>query len=362
MTELTKTLKSRISETGPISVAEYMHICLSDPTHGYYTNRDPFGPDGDFVTAPEVSQMFGEMLALWLIQAWVDQGRPEKFALVELGPGRGTLMADILRTAEAMPTFVEAAEVWLVETSPAMRRKQAATLIMETTPNWVNSVDDLPDLPIFVVANEFFDALPIHQFSPSDAGWRERMIDVIDGKLAFTLGRPSPNADLDEFFTGLPENLFAEVSYAAENVAAVLGDHIAKHGGVALVVDYGDWDGAGDTLQAVKNHDSVNELDHPHGEADVTAHVNFAAIARAAGAARTEGLAPQGTFLERIGINQRAQTLAGGADKKIVEEIGSAHHRLTHPEEMGTLFKVMAIVHKDAPHVPGFEDDVEAPE
>jgi SAM-dependent MidA family methyltransferase len=188
------------------------------------------------------------------------------------------------------------------------------------------------------------------------------MIENGANGLAYTLGRPTPNTDLDEFFTSLPENLFAEVSYAAENIAATIGDHIAKHGGVALVVDYGDWDGAGDTLQAVQNHDSVNELDHAHGEADVTAHVNFAAIARAAGAARTEGLAPQGTFLQRIGINQRAQTLAGGADQKIVEEIGSAHHRLTHPDEMGTLFKVMAIVHKDAPLAPGFEDDVEPPE
>lgn len=362
MTALTEVIKSRIAEAGPISVGEYMHLCLSHPEHGYYTNRDPFGPDGDFVTAPEVSQMFGEMLALWLIQAWVDQGRPEKFALVELGPGRGTLMADILRTAEAMPSFLEAAEVWLVETSPALRRKQAATMIMEGTPNWVNSVEDLPELPIFLVANEFFDALPIHQFSPSDAGWQERLIYNGEEGLAFKAGRPTPNADLDEFFTGLPENLFAEVSYAAENIAAVVGDHIAKHGGAALVVDYGDWDGAGDTLQAVKNHDPIDALDHPHGDADVTAHVNFAAIARAAGAARTEGLAPQGTFLQRIGINQRAQTLAGGAEENIVEEIASAHHRLTHPDEMGTLFKVMAIVQKDAPHAPGFEDESELPD
>ena len=359
MTELTEILKSRIADKGPISVAEYMHTCLGHEEHGYYTNRDPFGPDGDFITAPEVSQMFGEMVALWLIQTWVDQGRPEKFALVELGPGRGTLMADILRTAEAMPSFLEAAEVWLVETSPAMRRKQASTLIMETTPNWANSVDELPDLPIFLVANEFFDALPVHQFSSSDAGWRERMIENGPDGFAFTSDRPIPNADLDEFFPGLPENLFAEVSYVAENVAATIGDHIAQHGGVALVIDYGDWDGAGDTLQAVKHHDPIDALNHPHGEADVTAHVNFAAIARAAGAARTEGLSPQGTFLQRIGINQRAQTLAGDAEKNIVEEIGSAHHRLTHPDEMGTLFKVMAIVHKDAPQAPGFEDESE---
>lgn len=356
MTELTEIIKAKIAEKGPISVAEYMHICLSDENHGYYTNRDPFGPDGDFITAPEVSQMFGEMVALWLIQAWVDQGRPEKFALVELGPGRGTLMMDILRTAEAMPTFLAAAEVWLVETSPKMRRKQSATLTMETSPNWANTVDELPDLPMFLVANEFFDALPAHQFRPTDAGWQERLIDVVDGKLAYKYDRPTANADLDEFFTGLPEDLFAEVSYAGEDIAAKLGDRIAANGGAALIIDYGDWDGAGDTLQAVQNHDSVNELDHPHGEADVTAHVNFAALGRAAGSARTEGLAPQGTFLQRIGIGQRAKALAGGAEKGIVEEIASAHHRLTHPEEMGTLFKVMAIVHKDAPQAPGFED------
>lgn len=357
MTDLTKVLKTRIVDNGPISIAEYMHTCLMHPEHGYYTNRDPFGPDGDFITAPEVSQMFGEMLAIWLMQAWVDQGRPSKFALVEMGPGRGTLMADILRTAATLPSFLEAAEVWLIETSPAMRRKQAATLIMEGTPNWANSIEDVPEMPIFLVANEFFDALPMHQFRRTDAGWQERLIEIKANKLAYTYDRPMQNADLEEFFTGLPENLYAEVSYQGEDIAAKIGDRIAAQGGVALIVDYGDWDGAGDTLQAIQNHDTVNELDHDHGAADVTAHVNFAALARAAGAARVEGLAPQGTFLERIGITTRATTLAGNAEKKIVDEIASAHRRLTHPEEMGTLFKVMAIVHKDAPIAPGFEDD-----
>ncbi|MEE9454541.1 MAG: SAM-dependent methyltransferase [Paracoccaceae bacterium] len=362
MSALTDTLKSRITENGPISIAQYMHACLSDPTHGYYTTRDPFGPDGDFITAPEVSQMFGEMLALWLMQAWADQGRPEKFALVELGPGRGTLMADILRTAETLPSFLAAAEVWLVETSPAMVRKQGATLIMQGTPNWVDTVDDLPDLPLFLVANEFFDALPVHQFRRTDAGWQERLITLNNNTLTEHFSHPTQNADLDEFFTGLPENLLAEISPEAEDIAAKIGGRIAAQGGAALIIDYGDWDGAGDTLQAVQNHDPVDVLQHEHGHADVTAHVNFAALARAAGAARTEGLAPQGTFLERIGINTRAQTLAGSAEKKVVEEIASAHHRLTHPDEMGSLFKVMAIIHPDAPHAPGFEDNAETPD
>lgn len=357
MTELTEILKSRIETAGPISIGEYIHLCLGHPEHGYYTTRDPFGPDGDFVTSPEISQMFGEMVALWLMQAWVDQGQPERFILAELGPGRGTLMNDILRTAETLPPFLAAAEIWLVETSPAMRRKQSAVL-MGKDPHWANSVDELPEAPLFLVANEFFDALPMHQFRHSDAGWQERLIGVNDGKLAYTHGRPAQNADLDEFFPMLPENLYAEVSFVGEDIAAKIGDRIAAQGGAALIIDYGEWDGAGDSLQAVQNHEPVDELDHPHGEADVTAHVNFAALARAAGAARTEGCEPQGAFLRRIGIDVRAEMLGNAADNdEVIGEITSAHRRLTHTDAMGTLFKVMAIVHRDAPKAPGFEDD-----
>ncbi len=357
MSELTEIIKTRIAENGPISIGEYIHLCLGHPEHGYYINRDPFGPDGDFVTAPEISQMFGEMLALWLMQAWVDQGQPERFVLAELGPGRGTLMNDMLRTAETLPPFLAAAEVWLVETSPAMRRKQSAVL-MGKNPHWANSIDELPEAPLFLVANEFFDALPMHQFRHTDAGWQERLIEVKDGKLAYTHGRPAQNPDLDEFFPMLPENLYAEVSYAGEDIAEKIGNRIAEHGGAALIIDYGEWDGAGDSLQAVQNHEPVDELHHEHGAADVTAHVNFAALARAAGAARTEGCEPQGTFLRRIGMDVRAEMLSNAAgNDEVVEEIMTAHRRLTHTEEMGTLFKVMAIVPKDAPKTPGFEDD-----
>ncbi len=364
MTELTEIIKSRIAEKGPISVGEYMHLCLNHPEHGYYTNRDPFGPDGDFVTAPEVSQMFGEMVALWLMQAWNDQGRPEKFLLVELGPGRGTLMNDILRTANTLPDFRQGAEIWLVENSPAMRRKQSAVL-MGQDPHWAFNIDELPEgLPMFLVANEFFDALPMHQFRFNDAGWQERLIEVAaDGKLAFTHGQPAQNEDLSEFFPMLPEHLYAEVSFRSEDIAAKIGDRIAADGGAALFIDYGDWDGAGDSLQAVQNHEPVDALDHPHGEADVTAHVNFAALARAAGAARTEGCVPQGPFLKRIGIETRASMLINATDEdEVAEEISVALNRLTHPDEMGTLFKVMGVVNRDAPTAPGFEDASLVPE
>jgi len=356
MTELTDIIKSRIAEAGPISVGEYMHVCLGHPEHGYYTNRDPFGPDGDFVTAPEVSQMFGEMVALWLMQTWVDQGRPERFILAELGPGRGTLMADMLRTAETLPDFRAAAEVWLVENSPAMRRKQSAVL-MGQDPHWAFHVDELPDAPLFLVANEFFDALPMHQFRKNDSGWQERLITVKDNKLEFTHSRPAQNSDLDEFFPMLPEHLYAEVSFQSEEVAAKIGDRIATRGGAAFIIDYGDWDGAGDSLQAVQKHEHIDALDHPHGDADVTAHVNFAALARAAGAARTEGCVPQGPFLKRIGIDTRAEMLTNATDiDDVAEEIAAALHRLTDASEMGTLFKVMGLVHRDAPTAPGFED------
>lgn len=340
------TLSDIIQARAPVSIAEYMELCLLHPEHGYYQTRDPFGVDGDFVTAPEISQMFGEMLGLWLMQVWSDQGRPSRFILAELGPGRGTLMADILRVAKALPEFLDAAEIWLVETSPTLRQKQSEAL--GEGANWANTIAELPDAPLFLVANEFFDALPIQQFRRVDSFWQERLVAA---NFTETFGRPLARPDLDQAFPFMSESKLVEVSMQSQGIAAEIGHRIKTLGGAALVVDYGEWGGIGDTLQAVQNHQPVDALDHPHGQADLTAHVSFSALANAAGGGAL--FATQGEFLQRIGINERAQTLA----KTAPEEIAKAHHRLTDSNEMGNLFKVMAILPETAPNAAGFEYD-----
>ncbi len=344
MTALSDIIRAR----APVNIAEYMELCLAHPAHGYYQTRDPFGSDGDFVTAPEISQMFGEMLGLWLMQVWADQGRPARIILAELGPGRGTLMADILRVAKALPEFLEAAEIWLVETSPVLRKKQAEAL--GDGVNWVDKIVDLPDGPLFLIANEFFDALPIQQFRRVDAFWQERMVTA---EFAETFARPLARPDLDETFPLLSESKLVETSQLSHSIAGEVGQRINRHGGAALFIDYGEWDGVGDTLQAVQKHQAVDAFDHPHGLADLTAHVNFSALANAAGGQTP--FATQGDFLQRIGINERAQTLA----KTAPDDVAKAHHRLTHTDEMGNLFKVMAILPQTALVAPGFEYDTD---
>ena len=322
-----------------------MALALGHPEHGYYTTRDPFGAAGDFVTAPEVSQMFGELLGLWLAQVWADQGGPP-FVLAELGPGRGTLMRDALRAAARQPGFTAAARLWLVETSPALRATQAALL---PEARWAARVEDLPEGPLFLLANEFLDALPIRQFQRVESLWREREV----GPDGFRWRAPHPDAALDARFPLLPDGAIAEVSPEAEAAAAHLGARIARDGGAALIVDYGAWDGAGDTLQAVAGHAFADPLAAP-GEADLTAHVRFRALAAAARPARAFGPAGQGAFLERLGITARAAVLARGRPAAVQAAVAAAHRRLTHPDEMGTLFQALALLPREAPVPPGF--------
>lgn len=333
-------LVRRIETTGPISIADYMADCLLHPQFGYYTTRDPLGAAGDFTTAPEISQMFGELLGLALAQAWIDQGRPAPFVLAELGPGRGTLMADLLRATRGVPGFAEAAQVWLVEASPILRQRQSDRLA-GWAPNWADQCADLPAGPLFLVANEFFDALPIRQFQRDGNGWRERRVMVQDGALRFGLGQRQPQPALADRLGDTGDGDLVELCPQAPAIIDEVTHRIATQGGAALVVDYGDWRSKGDTLQALRGHAYADPLDAP-GHADLTAHVDFEALARASHCAHTQ-MVPQGVFLERLGITARAQSLArslarsGGADQ--AERIASEHRRLTHPEEMGNLFK-----------------------
>jgi NADH dehydrogenase [ubiquinone] 1 alpha subcomplex assembly factor 7 len=345
-------IRARIAEEGPMRLDAFMALALGHPTLGYYATRDPFGEGGDFTTAPEISQMFGELVGLWLVQAWVDQGRPDPFVLVEFGPGRGTLMRDALRAARALPAFLAAARLWLVETSATLRARQAETLD-EHAPHWASRAAELPPGPLFAVANEFFDALPIRQVRRSDAAWCERVVVMAGDALALEWGPPRPDADLDARFPDLRDGAVAEIGEASEAMAAGLGARIAAAGGAALVIDYGAWDGFGDTLQAVRGHRPVDVLDAP-GTADLTAHVRFRDVAEAARPAQAWGTVGQGAFLERLGITERARALALGRGDAGVEAIAAAHRRLTHPDEMGNLFQVLALLRQGAPTPPGF--------
>jgi NADH dehydrogenase [ubiquinone] 1 alpha subcomplex assembly factor 7 len=255
MTPLGKLLAERIREGGPISVADYMAECLLHPAHGYYTTREPFGAAGDFTTAPEISQMFGELLGLALAQAWLDQGAPAPFTLAELGPGRGTLMADILRATRAVPGFHRAARTVLVEASPRLRAVQARTLAEAARdPVWLDRVEDLPPLPLFLVANEFLDALPIRQFVLSTAGWRERLIGLSEDRLAFGLSDPLAEVpDIPAFHSAQPGDLVEHGAAAQGAVTAAMAPLLA-YGGLALFIDYGGWRSSGDTLQALRGH------------------------------------------------------------------------------------------------------------
>ncbi|MCA0919573.1 class I SAM-dependent methyltransferase [Pseudooceanicola nanhaiensis] len=351
MTALKAHILARIATEGPMRLSDYMAECLLNPQHGYYTTRDPLGTAGDFTTAPEISQMFGELLGLALAQSWVDQGMPAPFCLAELGPGRGTLMADLLRATRAVPGFHDALRLHLVEASPALRDQQASRL-KGTQATWVDRVEDLPDLPLFLIANEFFDALPIRQYRRAGAGWREVHVGAEGDRLVPGLAPAGPGPEGRDEDTG--DGDLVETCPAGALIAGQIGARIAARGGSALIVDYGDWRSLGDTLQALRKHASTDPFEAP-GEADLTAHVDFEPLARSAAPAAHTLLTTQGVFLERLGITARAQALAerlSGVQR--VSHI-AAHRRLTHPDEMGSLFKVMALYPQGAHPPPGLE-------
>ena len=362
-TALGARLAARIARFGPITMADYMAEALTHPRHGYYMHGDPLGTGGDFITAPEVSQMFGELIGLWCAEVWQRLGAPDPVLLVELGPGRGTLMADALRAARTLPDFHHAIRPHIVEVSPALRRRQADTLRSHTdnpVPVWHDSLAEVPEGPILLVANEFFDALPIRQFARTTAGWCERLVALgADNRsLILTLSPPSPQAEilLPPALRAAPPGAIGEVSPAAIGVAAEIGRRLVTRGGAALIIDYGDTRPPGEpTLQAVRDHARHDMLAEP-GSADLTAHVDFAALARAASdaGATSHGPVTQGIFLHALGLDARAETLRRSASPAQITEIDAAAHRLTDPAEMGALFKVLALSRPDLGALPGF--------
>lgn len=356
-----KLLRDRIAAEGPISVAAYMADCLLHPEHGYYRSQEAIGLGGDFVTAPEISQMFGELLGLWAADCWQRMGAPSRCYLVELGPGRGTLMRDALRAARILPGFRAAISPMLVEASPRMVELQRATLAAEPAV-WHADIAVLPDdAPIILLANEFLDALPVRQFQRGDDdAWHERHVGLADDQrtLQFTLDpRPLPLGDmLPAELRDAPVGSIVESSPAVRAVATETTARLLAQNGAALFIDYGyDRPGLGETLQAVRRHAYADPLAEP-GLADLTAHVDFSAFATAArnAGAAVHGPVGQGAFLRALGIEARAGKLRQSGNAAQGMEIEAALQRLTAPEAMGTLFKVMALTPPQASQPAGF--------
>ncbi len=349
MMDFARHLAGLIRHEGPMRLDRFMALANAH----YYATRDPLGAGGDFTTAPEISQLFGEMVGLALVDHWQRAGAPAPIRLIELGPGRGAMMADILRAAAVRPAFLAAARITLVETSPTLRTAQAHALAGHDI-DWADSLDDVPaDAPLYLVANEFFDALPIRQFRKTGTAWTERHVALAaDGALTYLdIATPVPPPSLT---AQAPQGSGGDVMEANELTLAIvaeIGQRLLTHGGLALIIDYGYAQGHGDTFQAMKAHAFADPLEMP-GEADLTAHVDFAALARAAGAPAF-GPVPQGDFLNGLGLETRAAMLARARpDRADALQAGAA--RLTDPAQMGTLFKAIAFTGLSGPAPAGF--------
>jgi NADH dehydrogenase [ubiquinone] 1 alpha subcomplex assembly factor 7 len=352
-TELGRLIARRIALTGPISVAEFMAEALGHPRLGYYRRAHPVGAAGDFTTSPEISQMFGELLGAWLAERWLAIGRPAPVVVVELGPGRGTLMADALRATRGVPGFHAALQLHLVDINGPLRAEQARALAA-FSPIWHERFDSVPEGPMLLVANEFFDALPVRQFEKTANGWRERMVGLAaDGEmLVFALAPgPSPFA---RFLPDAPDGAQAEIGEAGRALAGAIGARLKRDGGAALIIDYGYARGAGASLQAVRAHHGAAVLDRP-GESDLSAHVDFAALAAAA-QAPTFGPVAQRDFLLQLGLLQRAETLKASASAEQGAAIDAALARLIDPAQMGTLFRVLAVADGRSTTPAGFSE------
>jgi SAM-dependent MidA family methyltransferase len=339
-----------IAEQGAMPIDRFMSLALSDPKDGYYQTKDPIGQAGDFITSPEISQIFGELIGIWCLMTWYEMGSPESFILVEMGPGHGTLMVDILRATNLRPNFLSSAEIYMVETSPYLRQIQQKKLSSYPI-EWVTTLESLPDKPLILIANEFFDALPIRQVQRSGHDWYERSIHFREDSLIFTLSpltRSYPEIALES-----KEGDILEIQDIGTAIASDIGKRIDRKGGVALIIDYGYKNPAyGDSLQAVKKHQKVSILETP-GEADITAHVNFSALAKAANPALVTPVITQAEFLKSLYIQERVTILIQKNPhlKSVLEE---SYHRLIDKDAMGELFKVMALYSKDFEKPIGF--------
>lgn len=359
---LATEIRRLIAVAGPMPVSEFMGLCLGHPAHGYYITRDPFGAGGDFTTAPEVSQMFGEMLGLWAVAVWQQMGAPKAVRLIELGPGRGTMMSDALRAVQVMPAFHAALSVHLVETSPALKARQQQSLAnLDRKPTWHEALADVPAGPSIILANEFFDALPINQAVKQNDGWHERLVALDgDGRFVYATS-PEPMRHFEQTVPrqvreAAPGAIF---EWRSDHTVLEIGRRLIHDGGAALAIDYGHTtSAAGDTFQAVRSHSFTDALVAP-GDADLTAHVDFEALALSAETigARVHGPVTQADFLMRLGIEKRAAALKKVAPADKAAEIDAALERLTDRGRsgMGAMFKAIGLSAPSLASLPGLE-------
>jgi NADH dehydrogenase [ubiquinone] 1 alpha subcomplex assembly factor 7 len=359
---LQSEIKRLIKSSGPMPVWRYMELCLTHPQHGYYVSRDPLGREGDFTTSPEVSQMFGELLGLWSASVWKSIGSPSLLRLIELGPGHGTMMADALRALRVLPPLYQALSIHLVEINPVLRERQKAALSGVRHIEWHDRIDEVPDGPAVILANEYIDVLPIHQVVKRETGWHERTVEIdANGKLAFGFApEPTPRFEvlLPPLVRAAPVGAVFEWRPDAEIMK--IATRMRDQGGAALIIDYGHIrSDAGDTFQAIARHSFADPLKNP-GQADVTAHVDFQALARAAEdiGARVHGPVPQGEFLTRLGIETRALALMAKSTHEVSEDISGALKRLIGGGRggMGSMFKVLGITEPGLTLLAGLSD------
>jgi SAM-dependent MidA family methyltransferase len=361
--QLLSEIKKLISSSGPMPVWRYMELCLLHPQYGYYIARDPLGREGDFTTAPEVSQMFGELLGLWAASVWKAIGSPTMLRLIELGPGRGTMMADALRALRVLPPLYQALHVHMVEINPVLREKQRTTLSGVRNIAWHNHIDEVPEGPCIIFANEYFDALPVHQMVKRETGWHERVVDLDEnGTLIFGVeSDPTPRFEvlLPPLVRAAPAGAVFE--WRPDTEIMKLARRVRDQNGAALIIDYGHMrSDAGDTFQAIARHSYTDPLKAP-GQADLTAHVDFHAMARAAEdlGARVHGPVTQGEFLKQLGIETRAVALMSKASHETSEDIARALKRLIGGgrDGMGSMFKVLGISHPNLTVLAGLSED-----
>ena len=353
MKNLKSILIEKINTDGPMPLSDYIRHCLFHPIYGYYVKEPVFGFHGDFTTAPEISQMFGELIAVSILQAWLDQGSPSQIILAELGPGRGTMMADILRTLKINPEFLSATEIHLIEASSNLRRMQKK-MLSDYKVNWHDKIPNFKEKHLFLIANEFFDSLPIEQFLRKGNSFFKRTVQLLNNDLSFGLEeKPTINKFLENRLSDTSDGDIVELNFAGAQISKNIGEHISNFGGLAIFIDYGDWRSLGDTLQAVKSHEYTDIFNSP-GEIDITAHVDFEILATCSGCAFSM-LTTQGVLLERLGITERAKKIAKNLSGENLENHIAAHRRLIHPNEMGSLFKAISLFQKKT-HCPvGFQ-------
>lgn len=359
-------IKKLIDLCGPLDIGTYMQTCLGHPEHGYYVSRPAIGAEGDFITAPEISQMFGELIGIWCADLWIRSGKGE-INLLECGPGQGTLMADLLRATKGIEGFYGSIKIHFLETSPRLKQMQAQALRgfedVIAPPVWHDDLSSVPDdKPLFSIANEFLDALPIRQIVKSADGWLEKCVHITqDGELSY-ITKPA-EAELiiflPEHSANAKENDLYEISPARYGWVNRFADKLNKSSGAGLFIDYGfDGPASGDTFQAVKDHGYADPLATP-GKADLTAHVDFSQLRQAAKeqGAIFYGVQTQGNFLKHLGIEQRAEILKSQTDDETAANIEQDLHRLVSAEKMGELFKVACLTSPDFSVPEGFEHE-----